>query len=96
MLLTLICFLMILPPICCIATFSAVFIAIRSTIYYPILLKLLNLISIAQMVKLVDTLDLGSSAFGMGVQVPLWAPSHPLTISSKVQWSARLFQLFSL
>ena len=30
------------------------------------------------MVKLVDTLDLGSSAFGVGVQVPLRAPTTTL------------------
>lgn len=48
--------------------------------------KLLTLINIcliiikhAGMVKLVDTLDLGSSALCMGVRVPLPAPVYKLT-----------------
>ena len=60
-----------------VATFFPVFIASKSAVYCPLLLKLLDLALHARMVKLVDTLDLGSSAFGVGVQVPLRAPCQP-------------------
>ena len=65
--------MLLLPP-CYVTAFFPVFIASKSAVYCPLLLKLLDLALNARMVKLVDTLDLGSSAFGVGVQVPLRAP----------------------
>ncbi len=43
----------------------------------------------AQVVELADTLDLGSSTFGVGVRVPPWAPVFSIEDSPFVKMNFR-------